>query len=350
MLHNIRCRIHLNAKILRNFGFILCCLTVLCNLFSCAKALPMREMNVFAMDTFMSIKAYTDDETLLESAENEISRLESLFSVTDPDSDISRINRDFRAAVDSDTVNLLKLAKEYSKLTDKAVDISTYPIVSLWGFTNGNYRVPNETEIKNVLELVDIDSVQVDENIVQIDEGMQLDLGSVAKGYTSEMICEILRENGVSSAVVNLGGNVQTIGTKPDGSSWKIGVKNPFKTDENLLIVEANDRAVVTSGNYERYFEQNGIKYCHIFDTSTGYPVDNDLASVTVIGDNGTECDALSTALFVMGKEKAIEFWKKHRSVELILITKSQEILVTEGISSHCTNPSEFKLEVIAYD
>ena len=310
----------------------------------------MNEIDIFAMDTFMSIKAKGVDDELLADVEGEITRLDSLFSVTRPDSDIAKLNAEGKVEADADTVELIELAKNMCKTTNGALDISVYPVVSLWGFTNGNYRVPESSEIDKTLRLVDYAQIKIDGNIVQLDEGMELDLGAVAKGYTSDKICELLRENGVTSAVINLGGNVQTIGKRPDGKKWRVAVKNPFETDKNLLVVEIEDTAVITSGNYERYFEADGKRYCHIIDSKTGYPADNGIVSMTVIGKNGFECDALSTALFVMRPEKAIEFWKTLDDIEMIYVTDEEKIYITEGISSYCTNTSGLSIEVIGRD
>lgn len=350
MLHNLSCIIGSTAKKRRFFAWLLTLIAILIGCTACEKAPKMLEANIFAMDTFMSLKVCTEDEALIEVLTEELERLEKLFSVTLTDSDISKINSELSAHVENDTLKLIKAAKKYGEATDGAIDISIYPVVSLWGFTNGNYHVPSQSEIDAALKFVDFNKIEINGDLIQIDEGMKLDLGSIAKGYASEKLCEMLRENGITSAILNLGGNIQVIGTKPDGSNWKIGIKNPFETDESLLTVEISDCAVITSGNYERYFEYDGKKYCHIFDTASGYPIDNDLASVTVIGKNGIECDALSTALLSMGTENAIEFWKSCEGVELILVTKDQKIIATENISSHCTNYSTFPIEVVFGD
>ena len=310
----------------------------------------MNEIDVFAMDTFMSIKAKDADDELLEDVETEITRLESLFSVTRPNSDIARLNAEGKVEADADTVKLIEMAKNMCEMTNGALDISVYPVVLLWGFTNGNYRVPKNSEIKDALRFVDYAQIEINESIVQLDEGMKLDLGAVAKGYTSDKICELLRENGVTSAVINLGGNVQTIGKRPDEKKWRVAVKNPFETDKNLLVVEIEDAAVITSGNYERYFDADGKRYCHIIDSKTGYPADNGIVSMTVIGKSGFECDAMSTALFVMGPEKVIELWKTLDDIEMIYVTDEEKIYITEGILSYCTNESELSIEVIGRD
>ena len=176
-------------------------------------------------------------------------------------------------------------------------------------------------------------------------------MGSLAKGYTSDSIIEIFRENGVESAIVNLGGNVQTLGTKPDGSLWKVGIKNPFQPDSEMCIVSVEDKAVITSGNYERYFTgEDGKNYWHIIDSKDGRPADNGLVSVTVIGSNGMMCDSLSTALFVAGTENAVEYWQNNGDFDMILVTDDGKLLITENIEKNLKVICSMPVEVISHE
>ena len=332
--------------------FTLCLLTILAAIFcsACFQLSPEEHnIDIFAMDTFMSVRAYTDDEDALGLVESEIERFERLFSVTRSDSDIARLNSDGAAIVDSDTALLISGALSLCERTGGALDVSVYPLVSLWGFTTGEYKIPMQSEIDEKIKFVNYKNVKLDGNSASISEGMQIDLGSVAKGYTSDRICAILRERGVGSAVVNLGGNVQTVGRRPDGRRWQVAIKNPFDTQSNLLIVEVEDCAVITSGNYERFFTgADGRNYCHIIDPKTGFPADNGIVSMTIIGKSGLTCDGLSTALFVMGEEKAVDFWRKSDDFEMIYVTSTGKIGVTEGISDACTNQSGLEMAVIS--
>lgn len=319
---------------------------------SCSKkSTDPKQIDVFAMDTFMTIKAYTDDDELLKNIESEIMRLESLFSVTQEDSDISRLNKNGSAEVDKATAELISSALKLGAATSGALDISIYPLVELWGFTNGNYRIPSQAEIDEGLEYADYTKITVEGGKVSIGDGMKIDLGAVAKGYTSDKICSILRENGVESAVINLGGNVQTISCRPDGELWRVGIIDPFDQQQNLLIVQVENKAVITSGNYERYFVgEDGKKYCHIIDKQSGRPSENGIVSMTIIGESGLKCDALSTALFVMGEEKAVEFWKDSTDFEMIYVTEAGKVAATEGIYDHCIKQSAKDIEVIVRD
>ena len=174
---------------------------------------------------------------------------------------------------------------------------------------------------------------------------MKIDLGGIAKGYTSSRIMDIFKENGITSGLVNLGGNVQALGTKTDGSNWRVAVQSPDDTEDYLGVLSIQDKAVITSGGYERYFEQDGVTYHHIIDPKTGYPAKNGLVSVTIVSSDGTLADGLSTSLFIMGEEKAAEFWKAHSNeFEAIFVTDDGTIYVTEGLKDSFTTDLDMKV------
>lgn len=191
--------------------------------------------------------------------------------------------------------------------------------------------------------------IEQKENSVIIPDGTQLDFGAVAKGYTGDRVSALMKEEyGVTSALLNLGGNVQAIGRKPDGTPWRIGIRDPYGEDM-LGTLEVEDAAVITSGGYERFFAgEDGTIYWHIIDPSTGYPADSGLLSVTVTGQEGTVCDALSTALFVMGADSATAYWKAHAGFDMILVTEQEEIYVTEGIAEQFEITStQFSIKIL---
>lgn len=310
--------------------------------------------DLFAMDTYMTMTAYGENsEEALDKACNEITSLEKLFSVTEQDSDISRINSSHGQPVEisHDTASIIDCSNELSKHTNGALDITVYPLVREWGFTTGNYSVPAKNRINELLGSIGYLGVSITDNKVTIPENYQLDLGSVAKGYAGDKAADILRNEGVSSAILNLGGNIMTIGEKPDGSKWRVAVTDPFSPSDIICTLSVSDKAVVTSGNYQRYFvDDSGKKYCHIIDPETGFPSDNGIASVTIISESGTYCDGLSTALFVMGEEKAKDFWKEHRDFEMLIITEDSRIIMTENLSENAEFTDETlspKAEVI---
>ena len=286
----------------------------------------------FAMDTAMDFTVY-GDAALLDEAETLIGSLEEQVSVTDEHSDIYAIDHTGSGSLSGNAAELMEQALELCRRTGGALDISVYPSVRAWGFTTGSYQVPDEETIQSLLPLVDYTQIQYDAatGVVMLPEGMEIDLGSVAKGYAGQLAAQMLRNSGVESALLNLGGNVQTVGTKPDGSPWKIGIKDP-QGEDAMMVLSVEDQAVVTSGGYERYFEQDGQTYWHIMDPSTGHPADSGLISVTIVGDEGVVCDGLSTALFVMGLEKAADLWAQSCDFEAVFVTASGEVYITEGL------------------
>ena len=286
----------------------------------------------FAMDTMMDFTIY-GESGLIDQSESLIASLESLVSVTDEHSDIYAIDHTGSGSLSGNAAELMEQALELCRRTGGALDISVYPIVRAWGFTTGSYQVPDEETIQSLLPLVDYTQIQYDAatGVVTLPEGMEIDLGSVAKGYAGQLAAQMLREHGVQSALLNLGGNVQTVGAKPDGSPWQIGIKDP-QGEDAMMVLSVEDQAVVTSGGYERYFEQDGQTYWHIMDPSTGHPADSGLISVTIVGDEGVVCDGLSTALFVMGLEKAADLWAQSGDFEAVFVTASGEVYITEGL------------------
>jgi len=330
------------------------CLTALL-VTGCGKKAPVKgSRDIFAMDTYMNLQAYGDaPEDALEKAETEILRLEKLLSVTDNNSQTYKLNASGGSPteVDADVSALIRYGIDMGKKTEGSLDITVYPVLREWGFTTGEYSIPSDRRIDELLKNVDYSKIILDENTVTLPVGAEVDFGAVAKGFTSDRVMEIFKENGVSFAIISLGGNVQTMGRKTDGSLWKVAVIDPFDTDKTLGILETADKAVITSGNYERYFTgEDGRNYCHIIDPSTGRPAENGLVSVTIIGDSGLMCDALSTAIFVMGRDKAEEFWRSNDDFEMILVESNGKIVITDGIEDSFENLSKLDLEVIAHE
>lgn len=292
----------------------------------------------FAMDTYISILAYGENaENALDNCRKEIKSLDSQLSVTNPDSEVSRINglKGQRISLSNDADKIITAALELSEKTKGALDISLYPVVTEWGFTLGEYKIPSEKALSELMKNTGYEKISCKDGFLTMPEDFRIDLGAVAKGYGSDRAIQILKEKGITSALVNLGGNIALLGSKPDGSDWSVGVQDPFG-EGYACIVKASDRYIVTSGNYQRYFEENGKRYCHIIDPKTGYPVDNGLASVTVIGNSGIICDGLSTALFVMGEQGAADFWREQGDFEMIIVTEDKRVLATEGVFGDC--------------
>ncbi len=340
-------KLFLKVIILKKFTLLFVIILLL--LCGCGNNQP-KSCDIFAMDTYMNIRAYGENADIaLNSAENEIYRLEKLFSVTDTNSEVYKLNntRSETITVSDDVKNLIDFSIEIGKETDGFLDISIYPLLNLWGFTVDEYKIPTQEEIDNTLKYVDYSKININGNEITLPHGFELDFGAVAKGYASDKIAEILKENEVKSAIINLGGNVHALGKKPDGSLWNVAVTNPFSPGETLGTVRVTDKSVVTSGNYQRYFKgEDGKNYCHIIDPFTGYPAESGLVSATVIGENGALCDALSTALFAMGKEKAIKYMKNHPDLSYILVEEQGNITISENISPYFEIAVDFPLEV----
>ena len=228
---------------------------------------------VFAMDTVMLLTVYGDQaQQGLDQAEQTIQKLEKLWSATDETSEIWALNHSGGNWVElsEDTREILSRGLELCALTDGALDLTAYSAVQAWGFPTGAYRVPDEAELEQLVGTIDYTQVELDDNQARLPEDMSLDLGAVAKGRLGEVLSQDLKELGVTSALLELGGNIQTVGTKPDGSRWRVGIQDPNSQEGGYLaIVEVADQAVVTSGDYQRYFEQDGQTYCHIMDPAT---------------------------------------------------------------------------------
>lgn len=304
---------------------------------------------IFAMDTYMSLSAYgSNREEAVKAGIEEIERLDGIWSVGKEDSEVAKINRDGKGILSEDTISVVKKALELSESTEHAFSITIYPLMELWGFTSGEYQVPAKEDINEKLLLVNDTNVILDEENgkLALGSGQQMDLGGIAKGFTSARIIEIWKKMGISSGMVSLGGNVQVLGSKPDGSDWKIGVQKPGDKEGNMLgVLSVRDCAVITSGGYERYFEEAGKTYHHILDTTTGTPAESGLTSVTIVSRDGTLADGLSTSLFVMGREKAAAYWKEHKETfETILVEENGTIYVTEGLQDKFQTEENIKV------
>lgn len=307
----------------------------------CADAGESASRDFYAMDTYMTVTANgANADKAVKAAEKEIKRLDATLNAEDENSEIYRLNKKGELRLSDDTAALVSNALKYSNLTDGAFNPAVHPLMKFWGFTTGKYRVPESKEISSALKLVRTDKINLKENTAEfVVEGLEIDLGGIAKGYASSKVVDIFKAHGVESGIVNLGGNVHTVGYKPDGSEWSVAVEDPNSEDSYLCLLKIHDKAVITSGGYERYFEKDGKTYHHILDPSTGYPVDNGLESVTVVSSDGTMADALSTALFVMGKEKAVEFWRKGKAeFDFVLSSKGGQLVVSEGLRDKITS------------
>ena len=302
--------------------------------------LTAQERSLFAMNTYMTFTAYGENAAeALGVALERVEEAEALWSVTEQNSEIYQANHSGGqpVTVSDETAQLVSFALDMAERTDGAVDPTIYSVLSAWGFTTQTKQVPEEGQIASLLQNVDYGRISLEGDRLTVPDGMQLDMGAVGKGYAGDLVIEVLKEYGVESALINLGGNVQAIGSRPDGNDWRLGIRAPWE-EGNLGVLRISDAAVVTSGGYENYFEdEEGNIYWHILDPSTGYPADGGLQAVTIIGEEGKLCDALSTALFVMGEDGAVEYWRANGGFDMLLVTEDGEIILTEGIAGQFT-------------
>lgn len=297
---------------------------------------------IFCMDTVMDIKVYGEKSgDAVSEIESELNRLEKLFDRKYDGSDICTIKS---GKIHAETEEIIKKALDISLKTDGAFDITIAPLMDLWGFYDKEYTIPGENEIKNALKSVSYRNIFFDEKGINIMNNAAVDLGGIAKGYASDKTVDILEKHGIKSAIVNLGGNVYAHGMRPNGKMWTVAVANPFDKEKNAVTVNVSDKAVVTSGAYQRCFEADGKKYHHIIDPKTGFPSESGIQSVTVIDADGTEADALSTAFFVMGKDRTADFLADNPGIDAVVITEEKKIYYTSGLEGCISNESDMEI------
>lgn len=301
------------------------------------------EISSFKLNTVVSIKIYdSTDEQLLKDCLAICDKYELLFSRTKKESEIYQLNHGLLAdasgasPVSEDTLELLNAGLKYCDLSEGKFDIAITPLTELWDFTAANPSVPDVSLIEDAITRVNYQDILLEENQVTFaKENMGIDLGAIAKGYIADQIKEYLLSKGVKSAMINLGGNVLCVGNKPDGSPFKIGIQKPFADrNETIATMDISDKSVVSSGIYERFFEQDGVLYHHILNPETGYPYENNLIAVTIISDKSVDGDGLSTSCFALGLEKGLELVNSLENVHAIFITNDDEIHYSENFES----------------
>ncbi len=305
------------------------------------------------LDTPCTITIYDKvSVNILDKAFDALKNIHNKMNASSDTSEVSNINKNAGIGyikVSDETFYVLKEAEKFSDLTHGKFDITVGPLVTLWGINTDHAKIPSPGEIKEKLALVNYKNVllnEKDNSIMLKEKGMTIDLGGIAKGYAGDVTAEVLKKNGVKHAIINLGGNIITLGSKPDGTDWNIGVQNPDFTNSGASFgtVKVSNKAVVTSGIYERYFEKEGKIYHHIFDTATGYPVDNELSSVTIITDKSINGDTLAKA-FCMGLKDGMGFIEGQKGVDAVFVTRSNEVYITKGLKNNFKiSDSGFKL------
>lgn len=306
---------------------------------------PVASRLSYALNTEIQINLYDTEEgtdyteeeydEILTECLNICNEYEKKFSRTIESSEISVLNSQKEADLSEDTVELLKKGLYYSEISDGAFDIAIEPISSLWDFSSGEGTVPDAALIESRLPYVDYHKIQMDGNHISLDEGMGVDLGAIAKGYIADQIKSYLVDRKISSATINLGGNVLCIGKKPSGSEFGIGIRDPKNTAGVKAVIYVDDCSVVTSGTYERYIVQDGKTYHHILNPHTGYSYENELDSVTIISDVSVDGDGLSTTCFALGLEDGLELIDSMDSVWAMFIDKEGNTIYSEGFQEN---------------
>jgi len=288
----------------------------------------------FYLDMVITLSAYVEDAKILNDALEECGRYENLLSRTIEGSDVWNINHANGESVEvsDDTIEILKTALKVSELSHGAFDASIAPVSTMWDFTSGAAVLPDAGALEKAAEKVDYTKIEIDENRVTVPEGMMIDLGGIAKGYIADAVKGYLMDRGVESGILSFGGNIVAIGTKPDGSEWKVGIQDIDQPTGSYMLVAKNvGGSTVTSGIYERGFELDGTYYHHILDPKTGWPVQNELASVTIFSESSMWGDALATAAFALGTEQGIQLIDSLEGIEALFIARDRSVSYTAG-------------------
>ncbi|HTY64678.1 MAG TPA: FAD:protein FMN transferase [Acidobacteriota bacterium] len=294
----------------------------------------------FAFNTFNRVTAYTDKLDALESVVKTCERFEHLFSRTLPDSQIYRINTagGEPVTVDPEVAAFLASALAYCERSGGLFDITMGGVVELWGFCE--QTVPERSAVAEALRHVDYRGIHIEEASVWLDDPRaRIDLGGIAKGYIADELARQLKADGVTSAIVNLGGNVIVLGEKPDGSPWRVGLRTPVSSltqdgEGHFASVLVRNCSVVTSGIYERAFTRDDTLYHHILDPKTGFPATSDLLSASIVSKRSLDADGYSTALIIMGLDKALDFVASNEDLEAVFITKEGEVYASSAIGA----------------
>ena len=330
-----------HIKISSKLTAVLLCLALLLPLSACGESQESQTV-VFAMDTYMTLTAYGKNrEAGLAAAEGVIRSMDDMLDPELPTSIVYALNNAHgeTVVVPGQLARMLSTAQTVYKQSGGALDLTIYPLIKLWGFVDGKYYVPKAEEIAGELGRLCFDQVLLasfpatGSHTVTMPDSAQISFAAVAKGCAAGYAVEAMRNAGVTSGIISLGGNVQTLGLKPNGSKWRIGITDPYNTSTWLGTIDVGETAVVTSGGYQRKFtDAQGSTYHHLLRPKSGYPANNTLVSVTIICEDGTLADALSTAMFVMGETQALNYWRTYGGFEMILITDDYRVICTSGL------------------
>lgn len=294
------------------------------------------------MGTVVTVTLYDNlDESILDKVFVKVKELESNLSINESGTLIDKINDNAGISpvkVDEETFAVIEKGLEFSNTSNGLFDITIGPLVKLWSIGLPEAKLPSESEISSVLPLINRDKLILDKENLTVyleDKNMKIDLGGIAKGFTADIISDLLSENNVNSAIIDLGGNIFAKGIKTNGNKWNIGIQDP-NSDRGATVgtISIENKSIVTSGTYERYLEKDGVKYHHILSPSTGYPYENNIAGITIISDYSVDGDGLSTSVFAMGIEEGLKFINNFDGAEAIFVTDDSKVYLSDGVKS----------------
>lgn len=295
------------------------------------------------MGTAIKVTLYEGgNEGILDKVFNRIIDIEDLVSINKDETELTKLNDNSgvgKVKLSDTSYNIIKEGLRYSKMSDGAYDISIGPLVKLWSIGLPEAKVPTKDEINETIKYVDYSKIEINESTKEVflsQKGMMLDLGSIAKGYVADEIVTLLKNEGVNKAIIDLGGNIYALGSKEENKGWNIGIQDPFDDRGNAVgVVEVADKSVVTTGVYERFIEENGVKYHHILNPKTGYPYETEIAGVSIIADKSVDADALSTLIFTKGLEEGLKLVEELDTVDAVFITNNKEVYITDGLKGN---------------
>ncbi|MCD8036927.1 MAG: FAD:protein FMN transferase [Clostridiales bacterium] len=311
---------------------------------ACSKQESVKQSE-FMLDTICTITVYNENnkektaDELISEAFELCSDYENILSRTIEGSDVYNINNAGGNPIEvSDcTIEILEAAKYYSELSDGAFDITTAPLSILWDFEGDDPHVPAAEDIETEKAKIDYTKIKIEGNTVTLEAPVEaIDLGAIAKGYITDKLAEYLTENGVTSAIISLGGNIYAIGENEiDDRPFNLGIQDPKAEDGSIIgYVTTADKSLVTSGDYQRYFEEDGVRYHHILDPATGYPADSGVCSVTIISDKSVDGDALSTSCFVLGLDEGMELINSLDGIDAVFIDNDGNMYFSDGFEN----------------
>ncbi|WP_297634393.1 FAD:protein FMN transferase [uncultured Clostridium sp.] len=294
------------------------------------------------MGTAISVKIYNGKEEVLNEAFEKVKEIEDKVSINKNETEVYEINKNAgikKVSVSDDTFEIIEKGLKYSEMSNGKYDISIGPIVKLWSIGLPEAKIPTQEEVNKTLEYVDYRDIELNKETKEVflkEKGMILDLGSIAKGYAADQIAEILKEQKIEKAIIDLGGNIYAMGTKEKDKPWKIGIQNPFSERGDVVgSVYVENKSVVTTGIYERFIEEEGKKYHHILDPKKGYPYESNIAGVSIISDKSIDGDALSTLIFTLGIDEGLKFINELNGVESVFVDNNKNIYLSDGLENN---------------